>query len=78
MLSVSGKSDQWNWVPLKLSSPAKFMINLSVQNFILFLFPPPIPLRIEEYQRKGGIETKQDPVGPSRVQKPLCVPISCL
>ena len=49
------------------------MINLSIQNFIPFLVPP-VPLRIEEYQRKGGIETKQDPSGPSWVQKPLHAP----
>ena len=33
------------------------MTNLSIQNFIIFLMltllPIPIPLRIEEYQRKG-------------------------
>ena len=34
VLSISGKSDQWNQVPLKLSSSAEFTINLSVQNFI--------------------------------------------
>ena len=36
-------------------------------------YPAPVPLRIEEYQRKGDFETKQDPVGPSQVQKPLYV-----
>ena len=30
----------------------------------------PVPLKIEEYQRKEGIEPKQDPVGPSWIQKP--------
>ena len=49
------------------------MMNLSIQNFTPFLVPPLVPLRIEEYQRKGGIETKQGPVGPFQVQKPLCV-----
>ena len=58
--------------PLKLSSLIEFMINLCIQNFITSLVP--VPLRIEEYQRKVGIKTKQDPAGPSWVQKPLCVP----
>ena len=44
----------WNRVPLKSSAPTKFMINLSIQNFILFLVLPPVPLLIEKYQRKGG------------------------
>lgn len=50
------------------------MMNLSIQNFILFLALPPVPLKIEEYQRKGGIETERDTAGPSLVKKPLCVP----
>ena len=42
------------------------------------ILPTPIPLRVEEYQGKGGMETKQDHVVPSQVQKPFCVPISFL
>ena len=56
----------WNWVLL-----LEFRINFSFQNFIYSLLPPG-PLRIEEYQRKEGTETKQDRLGPSQVQKPLC------
>ena len=51
---------------LKLSSPAEFMINLSIQNFIPFPVLP-IPLRIMDYQGEAGTETKQDLVVPSQV-----------
>ena len=54
------------------------MINLSIQNFILFLVLPPGPLRIEEYQIKGGTETKQDPLEPSQVKSPSVSLVSCL
>ena len=61
---------EWNQVPLRLSSPAKVMIGLSIQIFFSFFVPPSVPLfDIEKYQRKGGIETEQDPTGPSGVQK---------
>ena len=43
------------------------------KHFILFS----LPFCIEEYQRKGEIETKQGPVGPSWVQKPLGSCLSC-
>lgn len=36
--------------------------------------PALVPLRTDEYQRKGETETKQDPTGHSEVQKPLRVP----
>lgn len=36
--------------------------------------PVPVPLRIEEDQRKGGTETEQDLVRSSWIQKPLQVP----
>ena len=50
------------------------MINLSIQNFVPVLVIASTPLRIEEYQRKGGTESKQDPVGSSQVQNSLHVP----
>ena len=39
---------EWNWVPLKLSSSAEFMINLSIQNFIPFLVLHLFPLKTVE------------------------------
>ena len=52
------------------------MINHSIKNFIFFLvpLPTPIPLRIEEYQRNGGTETKQDPGGPPWYKSPTMSP----
>ena len=66
--------------PLKLSSSAEFMINLSIQNFIPFLLSHLFLLRIEEQQRKGRFVTKQEPVGPSGTTPlPACPPpASCL
>ena len=29
----------WNWVPQKPSSLTEFMINLSIQNFLMFFIP---------------------------------------
>lgn len=40
--------------------------------------PVPVPLRIEEDQRKGGTETEQDPRGLSGYKSPAVSPISCL
>ena len=49
------------------------MINLSTQNFIPFLAPPLYPWRLRSIKEKRGVETDQDPEGPSQVQKPLYV-----
>ena len=43
----------WNWVPLKPSTLAKFMINLSIQNFILFFCPTLVPLGLRSIKEKG-------------------------
>ena len=62
-----------NQVPLKQSSPAKFIINLSIQNFIPFLGPPFSP-------QNWGISKKRrdwnwaEPCRALPVKKPLCVP----
>ena len=57
---------------LKLSSSAKFTINLSIRKkIILFLVPHLLSLRLKE---KGRIETKQDPKGHFWVQKTFRVP----
>ena len=56
------------------------MVNLLIQNFIPFLVLHLLPFQIEEYQKKGGIITKQDPMGPSWEDPPqhvLYLPLSC-
>ena len=50
------------------------MVNLLIQNFTPFLVLHLLPFQIEEYQRKGGIITKQDPVGPSWEDQPPLPP----
>lgn len=42
-----------NWVPLKLSSSADVMINLSIQNFNSFLIQDLFPSRWEVSKEKG-------------------------
>ena len=37
----------------------------------------PVPFETEECQRKRGLETKQDPEGPSCAQSPSMSPLSC-
>ena len=67
-------------IHVKPSTPkTEFMINLSIQNHIPFLVLHPFPLKIEEYQGKWRVITKQDPVGPSQ-ERPsphhaLCLPL---
>ena len=39
------------------------MINISIQNDYFPSCSTPVLLKIEGYQRKGGIETEQDPLG---------------
>ena len=69
------KSTYWNRVPLKPSSPAEFMINLSIQNFIpflvLFLFPSGLRIIKAKLWGWGGVWNQ---AGPSWAQKPLCIP----
>ena len=60
--------------PLKLSSSVKLIINLSTPIFS-FLVPQLFLFKIEEYQRKGGIETEQDLTRPFQVQNPFCAPL---
>ena len=52
-----------NEILSKLSSLAQLLIDLYPKSYSLSCFAP-VPLRTEEYQRKGGTETKQDPVEP--------------
>ena len=54
------------------------MINVSAQNDCSFPYVTSVLLKIEEYQRKGESETKQDPVvswarKPFRFSHFLCV-----
>ena len=50
-----------------------FIINLSIQIFHSFLVLALLPTGWRSLKGKG-VETKQDSLGPSWVQKPLCVP----
>ena len=54
-----------------MSSLDKFMMSLSIQNFIPFLVLPVFPsgLKSSKKKKKGKRETKQEPVSPSWVQK---------
>ena len=72
--NISLSPRRWKWVPLKLSSPAEFMINLSIQNFILLLVVSLFPSGLGSIKHKGETETKHDTVGSSQGQKPLWVP----
>ena len=49
------------------------MTNLSRENFISFLVLSLLPSGLRSSKEKGGTGTKQDSVGPSQVQKHLCI-----
>ena len=62
---------------MKLSSPelpCRVYDSSLSKTFLSLSLPTAVPIRIEGYQRKGGIEIKQDLVGTSCVQRPLHVP----
>lgn len=65
-----------NQVHLNLSSSAEFMINLCPKLYSLSCCDP-VPLGIEENQRKEGFEVEQDPAGPP-YKSPFLSSISCL
>ena len=67
------KKKKKNWVPLKLSSSAEFMINIPIQNDYSLPCPTPVHLKTGEFQRKGEIDTEQGSVG-FLGTKPFCVP----
>ena len=60
---------------LKQSSLAEFMTYHAMKK-PFFSCSAPLPLRIKEYQRKGGTEIEQDIAGASQVQKSLHAPCS--
>ena len=62
--------------PLKPSSLAVFMMNLPTPVLYSFSRSVPVPLRIEEDQRKWGTETELGSVKSFWVQKPHCDPTS--
>ena len=63
---------EWNPAPLKLSSLAKFMINLSTQYFIPLLVLPMLPSGLRSIKEKGGTETEQEAARPSWIQASPC------
>ena len=76
------ESDRTEWLNnnrclMKLSSPelpCRVYDSSLSKTFLSLSLPTAVPIRIEGYQRKGGIEIKQDLVGTSCVQRPLHVP----
>ena len=52
------------------------MINISIQNDCSLFHPTSVPLKIEEYQRKGRNETERGPMGLPGTEAFL-FPISC-
>jgi len=50
------------------------MINIFIQNDYSPSCPTPVLLKIEKYQRKGGVETEQDPLGLLGTKAFLCPP----
>ena len=66
----------WNQVPLKPHSPAEFMINYSKLYSVCCLAP--VPVKIEEYRRKGGLKLSRTLWGLPGYKNPSMSPISCL
>ena len=65
-------------LPLKPSSPAEFMINLSIQNFIPFLLLPPFPSGLRSIKEKRGLESNRTLWGLPGYKDSSVAPISCL
>ena len=63
---------EWNPAPLKLSSLAKFMINLSTQYFIPLLVLPMLPSGLRSIKEKGGLNQagSSGPTQPKAFQVP--------
>ena len=56
------------------SFSVKFMINLSIQNFIPFLVPHLFPLKLTSIIEKGGLELSRILWGPPGYKAPWCLP----
>ena len=61
----------WNWVFLKPSSSAEFMINLFIQNFIPFLVMSLFPSRLRRVKGKGGLKLSRALWGPPGYKSPF-------
>lgn len=46
----------WKWIFRKPSSPTEFMINLSIQSFILFLVPPSVTSGLRNINDREGLK----------------------
>ena len=64
--------------PLKTELPRQVYDEPLYPKLYSLSCPAPVPLRIEEAQRKGGTESKQDPAGPSWYKSPSVFPVSSL
>lgn len=67
----------WNWVPLKPSFSAKFMINLPAQNFTSsFLVPHLFPSGMRSIKSKWGLKPSRALEGLPRDRPPASLPCS--
>lgn len=73
---ISMNSDP-NEIPLKLSSPAEFIINLSIQNFTLLLILFLFPLGLKSIKEKGSLKPSRTLWGTPRYKSPFVSPVSC-
>ena len=64
MCILQSDCHSWIWVTLKPSSSAKFMINNCIQKSYSLSGSEPVPLKIEEYKRKGGLKPYTSPSVP--------------
>lgn len=65
----------WNQVPLKLSSPAEFMINLFITNCISFLVPPLFPSGLRSIKQKRELKPSRTLWGPPGCKSSWCTTI---
>lgn len=63
-----------NEIPLKLSFPAEFIINLSIQNFTLLLILCLFPSGLNSIKEKGRLKPSRTLWGTPRYKSPFCVP----
>ena len=67
-----------NQIPLKPSSPAEFMINLSIQNFIPLLVLPLFPSGLKSIKEKGRLKPSRTLWSALSYKSPSVPPFSCL
>ena len=67
-----------NEIPLKLSSPAEFIINLSIQSFTLLLILFLFPSELKSIKEKGRLKPRRTLWGTPSYKSPFVSPVSCL